>query len=524
MQDTGRETEALKVLTSYWTDRAHSYSEQNIEEMNDWRREAWRELILANAPRKERLRVLDVGTGPGFFAMNLALAGHEVTAVDVTEHMIYHAASNAKAYGAQVNFILHRGEFLPFEEASFDLIVSRNVLWNLEFPEQALSEWARVLAPGGRLVYFDANWYLYLFDEELRKEKEEKQRAFRERHPELRGKTWDLGPKRVAELERIALTLPLSRQRRPEWDRNVLEGLGMQVVKIVERIGAKVQDPTEFERDDPTPMFMVCAEKRTADRKGSTITQESINAEWTERSDNYNDYVIEEFATDRPEKWLELIEANAPEKRPLRILDAGCGPGFFSVLLSRAGHDVTGIDGSDGMLVHARENAARFGVSPELIQGDFGTLPFDDGTFDLIVSRNVTHIIREHLKVYGEWLRVLKPGGVLLIFDANWHLPYQPGPVREEAIRREREGLEKYGRGYTFDGSYEYIDSEFEPENYRVFGKALRPDFDVGVLRQLPCTDISFDRDVTAELWSEKEKLFYGATPLYMLRAVRRED
>ena len=149
---------------------------------------------------------------------------------------------------------------------------------------------------------------------------------------------------------------------------------------------------------------------------------------------------------------------------------------FFSVLLSKAGHHVTGIDGSEGMLAYARKNVAHYGVSPELLQGDFGALPFQDGTFDLVVSRNVTHIIREHLKVYGEWLRVLKPGGVLLIFDANWHLPYQPGPVREEAIRREREGLKKYGRGYTHDGSYEYIDSELEPENYRVFGKAQRPD------------------------------------------------
>ena len=94
--------------------------------------------------------------------------------------------------------------------------------------------------------------------------------------------------------------------------------------------------------------------------------------------------------------------------------------------------------------------------------------------------------------------------------------------MRDEAIRREREGLEKYGRGYTHDGSYEYIDSELEPENYRVFGNAQRPDFDMGVLRQLPCTDISFVRDVTKELWSEREKFFYAATPLYMLRAVKK--
>ena len=77
-------TQILKGLTSYWKDRTHSYSMQNLEEMNDWRRQAWRDLILSHAPHKDRLRILDVGTGPGFFAMNLSLAGHDVTAVDAT--------------------------------------------------------------------------------------------------------------------------------------------------------------------------------------------------------------------------------------------------------------------------------------------------------------------------------------------------------------------------------------------------------------------------------------------------------
>ena len=251
--------------------------------------------------------------------------------------------------------------------------------------------------------------------------------------------------------------------------------------------------------------------------------QEQINEHWSELSDNFNDYVVDEFKTDRPAEWLRLIEANAPANRPLRVLDAGCGPGFFSVLLARAGHSVVGIDGSERMLLHARKNAAAFGVTPELRQGDFGKLTYPDNTFDLIVCRNVTHIIREHLKVYGEWYRVLRPGGVLLIFDANWHLPYQPGPIREEAVRRERLVLKKYGRGYTHDGSYEYIDTPLEPDNYKVFGKAIRPDFDYGVLKQLPFVNISFERDVTEKLWSEKEKLAYAATPLFMLRAEKPE-
>lgn len=260
MQEEKETSAVLDTLTSYWTDRAHSYSAQNIVEMNDWRCDAWRKLILSYAPQKDRLRILDVGTGPGFFAINLSLAGHDVTAVDVTEHMLWHAKANAESYGAQVNFVLHRGEFLPFENDSFDLIVSRNVVWNLEYPEQALSEWNRVLVPGGRMVYFDANWYLYLYDENLRAEKEAAHAAFHAKHMPHHH-AGDLPPRRVAELEQAAYSLPLSKERRPEWDCTVLQGLGMDIKKIIDDIGPGVQDPLDWERDAPIHTFMVCAEK-----------------------------------------------------------------------------------------------------------------------------------------------------------------------------------------------------------------------------------------------------------------------
>lgn len=251
-------------------------------------------------------------------------------------------------------------------------------------------------------------------------------------------------------------------------------------------------------------------------------THQEISAYWSTRSDHYSNYVNEELSTQRPRVWLERILSQVPGTAPLRVLDAGCGPGFFSILLSRAGHHVTGVDGSDGMLRHARENAAEQGAAPEFIKMDCQHLDFPDDTFDLVLSRNLTHIFQDHRQAYGEWRRVLKKGGVLLIFDANWHLPYVEGPVRQEAIWREAECFRLYGSNFSGgDCPYEYIGSTLCPDNYRALGDLCRPDFDVGVLLGLGYREVSYDRDVTEDLWSEKEKLMYHATPLFMIRAVK---
>ena len=248
--------EILDTLTSYWTDRAQSYSAQNIAEMNDWRRQAWRELILSHAPQKECLRVLDIGTGPGFFAINLALAGHEVTAVDVTGEMLAHAKQNAESYGAKAKFVLHRGEFLPFEDNSFDLIVSRNVVWNLEYPEQALSEWARVLAPGGRMVYFDANWYRYLYDEEMRKGYEADRAATAAEQVRDEYVNTD-----IEAMEEIARNVPLSRELRPQWDEQILQQTGFGTIDIDTDIWQKLWTEDEKINYASTPMFRIAARR-----------------------------------------------------------------------------------------------------------------------------------------------------------------------------------------------------------------------------------------------------------------------
>lgn len=60
---------------SYWTERSKSYSEQNRAQIENEKRHEWENMILKYAPQKECLNILDVGTGPGFFAIILAQKG-----------------------------------------------------------------------------------------------------------------------------------------------------------------------------------------------------------------------------------------------------------------------------------------------------------------------------------------------------------------------------------------------------------------------------------------------------------------
>lgn len=268
------ETEISKI-EDYWNKRSDSYDNQSLEETVSWKKERWMKLILDNAPSKKTLDILDVGTGPGFFAVNLATFGHHVTGIDVTEGMIAHARENAKNAGVDVVFQKEEGERLSFPDNSFDLIVSRNVTWNLRFPYSAFSEWKRVLRPGGRMICFDANWYLYLFDEKTKRDMEADFENYKRKFPLDYAKVMSARFSENTRIEEIALDLPLSQCIRPAWDRSVLETLGMKLVTIIPELNSYVYDEMEQTRYKTTPLFMVCAEKRSeeAARKGHHIDQ-----------------------------------------------------------------------------------------------------------------------------------------------------------------------------------------------------------------------------------------------------------
>ena len=77
------------------------------------------------------------------------------------------------------------------------------------------------------------------------------------------------------------------------------------------------------------------------------------------------------------------LRNSAPEEKALSCLDAGCGPGFFSILLAQEGHTVTAVDYSEEMLRRARDNFLEIGVEVSTLRGDVQSLPFQDESFDI---------------------------------------------------------------------------------------------------------------------------------------------
>jgi ubiquinone/menaquinone biosynthesis C-methylase UbiE len=116
--------------------------------------------ILARAGIGAGVRVLDVGTGPGYLALaaaRLVAPGGVAAGIDASPEMIARARLRAARRGLAVDYRVAAAEALPFDDASFDVIVSRLVFHHLpgDVKRRALGEMARVLTPGGRLVVAD---------------------------------------------------------------------------------------------------------------------------------------------------------------------------------------------------------------------------------------------------------------------------------------------------------------------------------------------------------------------------------
>jgi arsenite methyltransferase len=105
-----------------------------------------------------------------------------------------------------------------------------------------------------------------------------------------------------------------------------------------------------------------------------------------------------------------------------RVLDAGCGPGFYvAETLERVGAEgsVVGVDASEPMLALAAKRCAGH-ANVAFEQGDVTKLPVRDADFDRALSVQVLEYVDDIPAALAELLRVLRPGGRVLIWDVDW--------------------------------------------------------------------------------------------------------
>ena len=138
-------------VAAHWNRRAPSFDTDFGHSVRTAaERAAWDRILDLVLSGRGPLDALDAGCGTGFLSFELASRGHRVTGMDFAPAMIAEARRKAAERGIAVQ--------LPFPPASFDLVISRHVLWTLPHPEAAIDEWIRVLRKGGRLVVVDGQF------------------------------------------------------------------------------------------------------------------------------------------------------------------------------------------------------------------------------------------------------------------------------------------------------------------------------------------------------------------------------
>ena len=212
-------------ITHYWSHRAEAFQTQRIREFEDEKHERWLKEFHRYIPQDRPLRVLDLGTGTGFFALVFAAEGHEATGIDLTPDMIDRARQTAEILGLQADFAVMDAEEPDFAPESFDVLVTRNLTWTLPHIEKAYREW------------------------------------YREEHELPENHAHKLVPEYMkAENEAITMEVGAYHGPRPQWDVQLLIEAGFDRVSVdmgaYRRIYAEID---EF--FNPTPIFCLAAYK-----------------------------------------------------------------------------------------------------------------------------------------------------------------------------------------------------------------------------------------------------------------------
>lgn len=153
---------------------------------------------------------------------------------------------------------------------------------------------------------------------------------------------------------------------------------------------------------------------------GYNVTTKVIRHHWDRRANTFDDEIGHGLVSeDQRRAWLDLLSRLVDRPRR-RVLDVGTGTGFLALRFAELGHEVTGIDLSPQMIDRALHKAEDGGQHIDFRVGDATALDSLDETYDLVVARHVLWNLPDPGRGIAEWLRVLRPGGRLVLVEGKW--------------------------------------------------------------------------------------------------------
>jgi len=118
------------------------------------------------------------------------------------------------------------------------------------------------------------------------------------------------------------------------------------------------------------------------------------------------------------EKTAEAFVERLNIQPGIKVLDVACGSGNLAIIAAQKGADITGIDIADNLIEAAKQRAADAGLNIRFEQGDAEAMPYDDNTFDLVMTMYGAMFAPRPEVTASELVRVCKPGGTIAM--ANW--------------------------------------------------------------------------------------------------------
>jgi len=219
--------------------------------------------------------------------------------------------------------------------------------------------------------------------------------------------------------------------------------------------------------------------------------KDDIREYWSKRAETFDLSPGHEiFGDDERAAWHVLIRRHLGNGEGRSVLDLASGTGVISRLLSETGFRVTGLDFSEPMLERARAKHRTLGSGATFVIGDAEDTRQPDDHFDAITTRHLVWTLPDPRAAFNDWFRVLKPGGHVLIVDADM----AARDLRQRSLRKLAGWLKRLSRNPAATPG---VDRETHDRILKQvhFAKGARAEDVAALLAEAGFEDIVIDRD-----------------------------